>query len=435
MCEKDLFRLKAPTGWINDPNGFIFFGGQYHLFYQHFPFAPIWGRMHWGHAVSSDLVHWEHKGIALYPSKTEDRSGCFSGSAVEHNGKLHLFYTGVNYTEENPENINTYLNDGFISAQLSIVSEDGFTFDNIRDKTTVIPPISDSSIGSAVHTRDPKVWRGKDAWYMVLGSMAGGRGRLLFYKSADLKSWEYFNFAEKDGLGWMWECPDYFETEGGGVLIFSPLGLFNDGQQYESAAICTFADFSEETGEMDIADTYQFFDHGQDLYAPQSTLDEQGRRVVAAWARMPEPVDGKSGIFCIPRVVEARNGHIYFCPHPNAEKLFTREITSPKEAKGEVYKISLELSEGEEINIGGYEISRKNGRICADRSAVFPKNTGIRCRFETPEIKEGEHLDIYAGQNLVEVCINGGEYMLSNTVYGLTDKICGKSCVLYAAER
>ena len=80
--------FKAPNCWINDPNGFIWYQGQYHLFYQCFPYAPQWGRMHWGHAVSKDLVNWEEKGIALYPTKTDDRSGCFSGSAVEQDGTM-----------------------------------------------------------------------------------------------------------------------------------------------------------------------------------------------------------------------------------------------------------------------------------------------------------------------------------------------------------
>ena len=66
---QDTLHLKAPGNWINDPNGFIFYKGQYHLFYQHFPFAPRWGTMHWGHATSPDLVHWQHQGVALFPTK------------------------------------------------------------------------------------------------------------------------------------------------------------------------------------------------------------------------------------------------------------------------------------------------------------------------------------------------------------------------------
>ena len=82
MAVRQNIHLKCPGGWINDPNGFIYYKGKYHLFYQYFPYAPQWGRMHWGHAVSDDLAHWEHVGVALYPSKYNDADGCFSGSAV-----------------------------------------------------------------------------------------------------------------------------------------------------------------------------------------------------------------------------------------------------------------------------------------------------------------------------------------------------------------
>ena len=94
---KNRLHVKAPGNWVNDPNGMIYYKGQYHLFYQHFPYAPRWGTMHWGHAVSPDLIHWEHVGVALFPSLYEDQNGCFSGSAVEENGVMHLFYTGVHY--------------------------------------------------------------------------------------------------------------------------------------------------------------------------------------------------------------------------------------------------------------------------------------------------------------------------------------------------
>ncbi len=424
--------LKAPDCWINDPNGFIWYKGQYHLFYQCFPYSVQWGRMHWGHAVSSDLVNWEDKGIALFPSKKDDRSGCFSGSAIEHNGKMHIFYTGVNYTEEDPENINLCLNDNFISAQLMITSENGITFDNIFDKKTIIPPIDEKAIGSKKHTRDPKVWRGKDSWYMVIGSTVDSTGRLMFYKSDDLENWTYLNYAGKENLGWMWECPDYFEVNNTGITVFSPMGFLKDGKEYDSLPVCMFSSFDEITGKMELSENYQLFDCGLDLYAPQSTTDKDGNRVIIAWARMPEAVNGKwNGMMCIPRIIEVKNNHIYFRPHPNIKNSFTKEITSPSQADSSGFMVKTSLHNGESINIGGYIIKREQDRIFADRSSVFVNKGNFRLTAETPVINEGYELEIYVDSNLIEVFINNGEYTLSSVVYGLSDKITGSEYSLY----
>lgn len=427
--------LKAPNCWINDPNGFIWYKGQYHLFYQCFPYSVEWGRMHWGHAVSRDLVSWEDKGIALYPSKKDDRSGCFSGSAVEYGGKMYVYYTGVNYTEEDPENINHCLNDNFISAQLMITSEDGMTFDNVSDKKTVIPPIDEKAIGSKTHTRDPKVWRGKDAWYMVIGSTVDSKGRLLFYKSEDLENWSYMNFAEKDNFGWMWECPDYFEVKDTGITIFSPMGFLKDGKGYDSLPVCMLSAFDEDTGKMELPESYQLFDCGLDLYAPQSTTDEEGNRVIIAWARMPEAVNGEwNGMMCIPRIVEVKNNHIYFRPYLNIKNSFTREITSPSQAESCGFMVKTSLCNGESINIGGYIIKREQDRIYTDRRAVFADKNNFRLTAETPLINEGDELEIYVDSNLIEVFVNNGEYVLSSVVYGLSDEIYCKDYRLYTIE-
>lgn len=419
--------LKAPKNWINDPNGFIYYKGKYHLFYQHFPYEPRWGTMHWGHAVSDDLVNWEHEGIALFPSKFNDKNGCFSGSAIEHDGKMYIFYTGVRYLEPNPEDIHTCLDDKFVSAQMMITSEDGTSFDNMNDKTTVIDPIEDKQIGCMTHTRDPKVWRGKEAWYMVIGSrMPQNEGKLLFYRSGDLKNWEYVNSASKKGLGWMWECPDYFEVNGEKVLIFSPMEISEN--EYRNLSVCMTVEFDEKTCTMNIPDEYQMLDYGQDLYAPQSTTDAEGRRVLVAWARMPETVDGKwNGMFCIPRIVEVRNGHICFKPHPNIQRLFTKEITSVREADEAGYRISVDINDGEHIDIGGYVITRKGAKIYADRSGVFRGHSEIETSFSTPEITGDIHLDIYVDKNLIETYINDGEYVISNVVYDTDNYLIAKT--------
>ena len=426
--------FKAPNCWINDPNGFIWYKGWYHLFYQCFPYSAHWGRMHWGHAVSKDLVNWEEKGIALFPSKTDDRSGCFSGSAIEYKDKMYIYYTGVNYTEEDPENINCCINDTFTAAQLMITSEDGMKFDNITDKKTVIPPIEDKKIGDKNHTRDPKVWRGKDAWYMVLGSTVDKNGRLLFYKSSDLKTWQYLNYCEKDGFGWMWECPDFFEIDEKGVTIFSPMGFFNDGNGYDSVAVCMLSSFDENTGKMELSEDYQLFDYGIDLYAPQSTTDKDGNRVVIAWARMPEAIITEKGewcgMMCIPRIVDVKNNHVYIRPHTNVKNSFVTKLSAPKKSG---YMLKTTLKNGESINVGGYVIKRENDKITTDRSKVFNIKGNYRLIAETPVINDGYELEIYVDEHLVEVFINNGEYVISNVVYGLTEEITGKNYDLYSA--
>ena len=435
--KRQRLHLKAPDNWINDPNGFIYYKGYYHLFYQYFPYGPRWGTMHWGHAVSRDLVTWEHRRVALYPSTYEDRNGCFSGSAIEEGGKLYLAYTGVRYEVVNPEDPHTCLDEQFESAQLMISSDDGFHFDNEKGKSVIIPPITDKSIGDRTHTRDPKIWRGKDAWYLILGSTVEEKyGEVLFYRSEDLHTWTYVDKAWKGpDYGWMWECPDFFETEGGGVLIVSPMGLLKNGEKEKNQSVCFPVEFNEDTCRMEIPDQYQFADHGMDLYAPQSTLDAEGRRVMEAWIRMPKPAEeGWIGMFCSPRVVERKGGHIYFRIHPNVRAACSKEITDISLASKDGYMAVFELEDGEQADIGGFLITRDGNRIRTDRAAVYPSFEGAHLISETPEITEGYRVEVLVDDNLVEVYINDGEYVISNAVYGIGKTITlnsGKTVRLY----
>lgn len=419
--------LRALENWINDPNGFIYYKGEYHLFYQYFPYGTCWGTMHWGHAVSKDLVKWEHKGIALFPSRKEDQNGCFSGSAVESEGKLYLAYTGVQYALVNPENIHVAADDNMVATQLMISSEDGYHFDNWQGKTVIIPAITDSRIGDVGHTRDPKIWRGRDAWYLVLGtSSAEGQGKILFYRSGDLHNWEHVNQSTISFPdGWMCECPDYFEVGNSKVLLTSMMGMETpDGKKGEHA-LCYLVAFDEDTCEMQIPKKYQFLDYGLDLYAPQTTLDKDGNRVMVAWLRMPEPAENQwIGMYCSPRVVEVRNGHIYFRLHPEIRKAFAKEIRDVSEAGVGGYKIDLEMRDGESLNIGGLSIYRRNGRIYADRSQVYPCSHKNKPHVSvTPEIKDGYRLEILVDEHIAEVYVNDGEYVISNAVYGMGSKI------------
>lgn len=94
--ERPAFHLTPPAGWLNDPNGFSFYGGQYHLFFQYNPYAAHWDKMHWGHAVTSDFLKWTYLPAVLAPDSFLDEGGCFSGSAIElEDGRQLLMYTGL----------------------------------------------------------------------------------------------------------------------------------------------------------------------------------------------------------------------------------------------------------------------------------------------------------------------------------------------------
>lgn len=250
-------------------------------------------------------------------------------------------------------------------------------------------------------------------------------GEVLFYRSDDLHTWTYVDKAFKGPeYGWMWECPDYFETKGGKVLILSAMGFLKNGEKEKNQSICFHVEFDQSSCRMEIPDTYQFLDCGLDLYAPQTTLDAEGRRILSAWVRMPKVTDeGWIGMFCTPRVVEVRDGHIFFPMHPNVRAAYSQEIPAGSQRAKDGYLVSLDLEDGEELDVGGFVIRREGDRICTDRSAVFPSFPGAHLRSETPALKGGCHLDVVVDKDLVEVFVNEGECVISNAVYGLEDKI------------
>ena len=309
--------VKPKDYWMNDPNGFIYYKGMYHLFYQCFPYGPRWGRMHWGHVVSKDLVNWEEQGIALFPSKTDDRSGCFSGSAIEEDGKMQLYYTGVNYLTENPEDINLCVDEHFVSAQLMITSEDGIHFEKYEKNPVLTAPegISPDSF------RDPKVWKHEDSYYMVCGASKNQKGQALLYRSEDLIHWTFINvLAESRGeWGTMWECPDFFRIGNRYVLTFSPIDAG------ERTCVYLTGSFDYDTGKFDY-DVSGEIDWGFDYYAPQSFQAPDGRRIMVAWANEwewmpffkdwgPTYREDWCGFFNFPREVNmTKSGRLSFTP-------------------------------------------------------------------------------------------------------------------------
>lgn len=199
------FHFSPETGWMNDPNGLVYHDGEYHLFYQFYPDSTVWGPMHWGHAVSPDLVHWQHLPTALFP----DTLGyIFSGSAVAdvHNtsgfGIDGVIPLVAIFTHHDPEKAKA----GLIDVETQSIA---YSLDKGRSWTKYAgnPVVSNPGIRNF---RDPKVfWHAESAhWIMPVAA----HDHLVFYRSPDLRSWEHTGtFGSAHGAhGGVWECPDLF---------------------------------------------------------------------------------------------------------------------------------------------------------------------------------------------------------------------------------
>lgn len=257
--------------WLNDPNGLVYLDGEYHLFYQYHPESTVWGPMHWGHAVSRDLVNWQHLPIALYP---DEHGLIYSGSAVVDWNNMSGF------GEKTLAAIFTYHQDDQESQNLAYSTDKGRTWTKYAGNPVIPAPVGVSDC------RDPKVFWHEDHWVM---SLAAGH-KILFYGSPDLKKWEQTGsfgdgYGSTDGV---WETPDLFRLlsdDGAETRWVLTVGVGNGAPAGGSGTQYFIGDFdgrnfiSENPKE-----TILWADFGADYYAPQSWNDEpNGRRLMIGW--------------------------------------------------------------------------------------------------------------------------------------------------------
>jgi beta-fructofuranosidase len=299
------YHLLPAANWMNDPNGPIYWQGNYHMFFQYNPNAAVWGDMHWAHAISPDMIHWKHLPVALAPTKGgPDQDGCFSGSAVDDHGTATFIYTGVSSTA--PEQAT--LRDGthnFRETQLLATSTDPNLLTWKKIPQPVLQPPNDPQLTGF---RDPFLWKEKNIWYLGVGS--GQRkigGRVLLYRSIDLRHWDPVSVLAsgkwngKDtpdtvDSGEMWECPDFFKLGDKYVLIYS-----------------TERKVFWESGELDPKEMV-FHSQKQGLldsgafYAPKTQTAANGDRILWGWIPETRPESefsqaGWAGCMSLPRVL------------------------------------------------------------------------------------------------------------------------------------
>ncbi len=282
------FHFTPPAHWMNDPNGLVFFEGEYHLFYQYYPDSTVWGPMHWGHAVSKDLTHWEHLPVALYP---DDLGYIFSGCVVVDWNNTSGF--GKNnqppliaiFTHHLMAGEKAGRND-FQYQSLAYSNDRGRTWTKYSGNPVVKNPgIRDF--------RDPNViWdKGSQQWVLTLAA----QDHVRLYGSPDLKNWTYLSDFGKDrgGHGGVWECPNFFPADPSGKTWVLLLSINPGGPNHGSATQYFIGTFDGKTFVPDPSfapggkkENAVWLDYGRDNYAGITFSDipaSDGRRIFIGW--------------------------------------------------------------------------------------------------------------------------------------------------------
>jgi beta-fructofuranosidase len=351
---------------MNDPNGLIYWKGYYHLFYQYVPDDPPWERKHWGHAASTDLVHWINLPIALAPTQGRpDQDGCFSGCAIDHNGVPTLIYTGVRGDQQLP--------------CLATSPDDLITWQKYPGNPVIATPPQNLDL---LAFRDHTLWKEGTSWYQLIGAgIKGVGGTVLLYRSPNLLEWEYLyplytgdqNRSEPVWTGSMWECPDFFALDDKYVLVVS---VYDESRFRERAykgslhyAVAFVANYTDQTF---TPWTQSIIDFGGYFYAPQTMLDPKGRRLQWGWlweGRGDEAqwTAGWSGVMSLPRVLSlSTDNMLRLEPAPELKQLrgthlclkdlsvLPTSLTQLSDIQGDCLEIQVEfiLDEATEVGIG-----------------------------------------------------------------------------------
>ena len=422
---RQLVHLEPPQGFLNDPNGLCFFRGIAYVFHQWNRFACDRSYKEWGCFCSCDLIHWEHRGTGILPDTPYDKNGCYSGSAVVEDDVMHLFYTGNVRNEDG----------GRTPYQCHAASTDGRTF--VKELHPMPPPS-----GYSEHFRDPFVWKGHDAWWMMVGAQdIENRGCIALYSSDDGTNWTYRGKHAGDAYAAMCECPSLGRVGERGVLLTCPqersVGASGERvtrrwSQYE------LGNFDEIEGSFAASDKPRMLDRGFDFYAPQLVNAPDGRCLLWAWmsGMTPEeeikcPTRGEGFLHCLtfPRELSLCDGELVQRPIREIDAMVTR----CSEHRGDAGTLSAAgaclfrfrcgpdaRSVQIELGSGGFSLHWDR-----ERASVTLTRPGFSSWGKTSIVDDLEalqSLELLWDMTSVEAFINGGRRVYSSRLFGVSDR-------------
>lgn len=409
---KNEYRLKyhmmPPIGWLNDPNGLIYFNDRYHLYYQFNPYASCPGKMCWGHFVSQDLIDYVDDGVALKPDI--EGASAFSGGSIQSDGKIFAFYT-LHIENERGKTEEVY----------KAVSAEGFSFHQgikVFDNEALPANISRADF------RDPCPVKIGDTYYVFVGGKdeALNRGVIIVLKGKNPDKLEYaFQLGPYDELGDMGECPSYFRVDHKDVIVVSGCNVPERGNDFKNknSSVFIVGNLDFEKGEMKV-DFIREIDKGDSFYAPQF-IRGADKPIMIGWLEMWEkkyPTHEKNhgwvGAFTIPREISVKDGEIFQTPVESLNRYL-----SPTE-DGKVPKcadICLTF-DGE----GSVKIKGDDGEVVIGKDRGVYLDTNLTnnmfgCVRRTNADYKTCDVRILLDVSSIEVFVDGGREVISSRIY------------------
>lgn len=425
---KPKYHFTSPSGWINDPNGFVYFKGYYHLFYQYHE-GKHCGVMSWGHAISKDLVNFEELPPVITHIKDYDKDGSWSGSSYVKNNKLYILYTGHKIVDNKA-----------VQTQNLVISDDGFNFKYYENNPVIFEKHLPEN-GTINDFRDPSLFKYKNMYYCMLGNKSiDNIAQLLLYKSNDLINWNFdMTLISSNELGYMIECPSMARINNKRLLIMSPQGLKDKGNDFWNVYSSIYTICSLDFNDLNIKNIYEI-DHGLDFYA--SHCISNGNILISwfnIWERTIPSLDEDqnwTNAFTLPRKLSIKKGKMIQKPLDNLSnyfkinKIYSGKLLKTINAKGFHKHIHLEFDSQNEISVKFFkkakyysEVFYKNNLVTIDRrNSLIPiksfkeEKSSLNYRQICISSKK-VILDIYLDRILAEVFINNGKEVMSMTTY------------------
>lgn len=424
---RQTYHIQPVTGLLNDPNGFVWHDGKWHLFYQWCPWGAVHGLKYWYQTVSRDLITWENVGVTIKPDCDLDNKGAYSGSAWPEGDKLQLFYTG---NHRDPD-----------WTRIPYTCMYTLFDDNTGEKKA--EPLFGPHPDYTEHQRDPKILFDEETGYYYIcngGQTKDKKGCMLIYRSKSLsEGWEFagkLNVPGFEDFGGMWECPAIERIGDKDVLIFCPqhMKLIHRGDvTNHNGYILGTMDWSTLTFTPD--GKFHVLDFGFDSYAAEcaNNSPDPASKILVAWMGLPDssyPTDEDewSGCLTLPRELRIRDRRLIQVPLPGLEALRGDEVDPVDGILPEACEMIVK-SDGGNMTLSLFTKADGTGGITIYYDAAWKMVTvdrsGLTKRFNIDQGEVREHptefplstMRIFIDRSSVEIFVNEGDAVFSSRVF------------------